>query len=401
MALDDFTRRLIEHFWLITNNAARSALGLQVYGFAVIFLKPIDSAALFQLLLLQSAIAVVMTGSGYVRGAAAHQRGEIRRSLVGVTCLSTILVFGLIAADIFARDQLRQIAPYEMGETWALLMIGAGCSAIATTVQGIFAAAGHRRAAFAPGAIAAICGAIYMALGDVTVHSLAEAWCFYQIASLILIAPFIVPLIGRVIVSEQRMKARAVGSEISTAAQIGLFGAASMLAVYFFRERWRVEAETQVVELVFFALRFSDLFFQFVFYAFALGQRGSFAQRVRKIDAKRTISSIALWLVVIAGSAMLLNGEPYTLNFILPLAVIHIGMDTARLFSSWACIDALRELSPLRYLLVTVAPYAMGAGIVWIVAGFDHSAALYIFLASAAGLQCMFAFLALNRAPNC
>lgn len=390
MAVDKIIEKLVARRWLFGNVAARSLFALQMSGFAVLYLEPTDSARLFQLLLFQVTVSVVMTGSGYVRGAAAQQRGEIKGALAGVVGLSVIGVVVLVLVEVLLGGRLRQYVPYDSEFTWIIMLVGAGCNAIVTTMQGILAAARHDKAAFMPGVVASICGAVLALVWHTSVQSLIAAWSIYQIISMILILLLVIRLMKHEIGKERTIAPRQVMKEISSACQIGIFAAASMLAVYAFRDKWRVEANPHIVEMVFFALRFSDLFFQFVFYAFALGQRGRFSDWARS-NGTRLGSALALALIIfVVAGVLLASNQLHPLLVVLMLIVLHVGTDSARFFSSWACIDALRELTPLRYLLVTVTPYIFGAGVVWLLFKFSHAAALYVFLFTAAVLQSVF-----------
>lgn len=392
-------RRLAaSHGWLAASIVVRALFGLLISVAAVGHLGPADSARAFQLMLLQAIVGILMAGPGFVRGATAEQRGEVRKVLAASWLLVVGIALSLIALEAVAPVELRRFAPFDSAATWAILMVGAAAGALTPTIQGVLAAAHKTKFAYAPIMLANLLCIAAIPFTTGSLHSVLLLWSAAQIAGFVATLPFLLVHLKTKDVQGLNQPGKAILREAFGVSGIGLINAANMLIVYAFREEWRVGADPHIVEIIFFLLRISDVFFQLSFYLFSLGNFGMMADLPIFRQRKKRTALLAIGLAIAFAAACSQIGMPYsfalTLLFIL---VAHAAMDIIRFFSSWVTIDTLRDLGIGEYLAVSMLPYLLATLLVWGVVGTHQSAALYVFLTGAATLQVCFGLAAFAR----
>ncbi len=391
-------RLAVGQSWLAGSIIVRALFGLLISVAAVGHLAPADSARAFQLMMLQAIVGILMTGPGFVRGATAEQRGEVRQALIASSLLAAAISLALIAAEAIAPAEIRRFAPFDSTVTWWVLMTGAAAGALTPTVQGVLAAANKAKFAYAPIMLANLLCIAAIPFTVSSVHTLLLLWSAAQIGGFIATIPFLLLHLKASQGPVRAAPARSILREGFGVSGIGVINAANMLIVYAFREEWRIGADPHIVEIIFFLLRISDVFFQLSFYLFSLGKFGVMANlAIFERRGHATVFLVTGLAITFAAACTQIEAPRPIALLLLAIMIAHAAMDLIRFFSSWVTIDTLRDLGIGDYLAVSMAPYLISMLFVWGVIGVHQPAALYVFLAGAAGLQVAFGVAAFAR----
>lgn len=341
---------------------AKALVGLIISLIVLTGLEHDASAEVFQLLLLQSTIITMVSGSAYARGVSIE--GDLRHG-AGLVLALVVMIAAVSALAIAAAILLADTPIWPQSATAsyiALLAVGAAATALHTVLQGILMPVAGVKRAFVPSIIAFTISAIVVYFANA--KTVAELL-------LIVVAVQCLPLLIFALLNFDSLRLfnwrnalddwAFITKYVRETASFGTTATVYLLVILATREVWRDQVEASIAAYVFFAMRLSDLYMQIAFYTFSSIRSTSgvppllthsFTSKLMKyhlaiVAALAVAAAVAVTIVILKIPAEL---------FIVAAILAQVATDAVRLPVTNYLVLAIKRASPKLYAWIVLPP---------------------------------------------
>lgn len=375
---------------------AKSTFALSISLVSFRFENIVATSSFFQLLFFQTALAVFLSGSGFVKGVVTGFGKDTTIFVVSYLCFVSICSVLILGSFYLIPIEALFRASQPTFEQIFLVVLGAAAASLAPIFQGLLVSAGRFVPAYLPVTIFSILFTLIVLIpAAYTIDDLIILWVTSQVAIFLSSFAYMIKHFLSVFNFEQ-IKLGSIVELSKSIAVVGGLNGSFVFAIFIYREHWSSLNFPAMVSYVFFLNRISDLYMQVGFNAIASVKLDYWVERRR--DVFKWLAVLSASVIIVAISILFFAPEAQaqiyrSLSFFGVLLVLHLLVDLLRAIAIFPTVYLLQGDESVAYGIVIILPSFVALAVCLNFFVFLGIYQFYVFLGILAILQILFFFI--------